>query len=347
MSIFPIDFLAPPSNMAPLMPNATITELPRQTSRTSRRKGALVKITHVKEGTIKSFDKTPIAYRFTDGKGVPIICCNGLGVSTFFWTYFVNHFRYKNPIVTWDYRGHGESGLNGNPKNYSIDALVKDCQAVLDHLKIKRAIFVGHSLGVQVALELYRRAPRRVAALIPCFGTYGQPMNTFYNNSLSKYIFEIVYWLATTFPGPGKIVGRVLLKNPFSFYLGGFLKMMHTGMMSKQDSDQYINHVLTVDPIFFFNLLKSAQEHTVEKDLKKIKIPMLIMAAEKDQFTPLWLSKKMHRLVPKSELLIIQNGTHAAIVEQPDLMNLRIEKFIKERLPKRPKTQKKVITLHY
>ncbi|OGP16160.1 MAG: hypothetical protein A2053_06200 [Deltaproteobacteria bacterium GWA2_50_8] len=306
--------------------------------KTQKRKGALVQLTNVKEGKVLSFDKTRLAYRSVGNKGYPIICCNGLGVSTFFWTYFENYFRFIHRVVTWDYRGHGNSELGDNPENYSIDALVKDCKAVLDHLNIQKAILVGHSLGVQVSLEFHRRYPDRVIALVPCFGTFGEPMSTFYNTSLSKYIFDLLYWFGVHFPAPGKMVSRLLLKNPFTFYLGGFFKVMHTGMMSKSDSERYIDHVLSVDPIFFLTLLKNAQEHSVEDNLKKIKIPTLVVAAEHDQFTPLWLSKKMHHLIPKSEMFIIQNGTHAAIVEQPDLMNLRIEKFIQERLPKRVRT---------
>ena len=303
--------------------------------KTEKRRGALVRLTNVREGTFKSFDGTKIVYRSVGNKGVPIICCNGLGVSTFFWSYFESYFRFKHQVVTWDYRGHGQSGLNGEPKNYSLDALVRDCEVLMDHLHIKKAIFIGHSLGVQVSLEFYRRNPHRVLGLATCFGTYGHPMDTFYNTALSKYLFDLVYWFGVNFPTPGKVVSRLLLKNPFTFYLGGFFKVMHTGMMSREDSERYIDHVLSVDPIFFLNLLRSAQQHTVEDILKKIKVPTLIVAAEHDRFTPLLLSKKMNRLIPNSELHVIQNGTHAAIVEQPDLMNLRIEKFIEERLSKR------------
>ena len=99
--------------------------------------------------------------------------------------------------------------------------------------------------------------------------------------------------------------------------------------------DRYIKHLLQVNPVFFTELLKSAQESTAEDILPEIKVPTLIIAGEQDQFTPLWISKKMHRLIPDSELMIIKNGTHAALIEQPELVNLRIEKFIKERLPEK------------
>jgi hypothetical protein len=50
----------------------------------------------------------------------------------------------------------------------------------------------------------------------------------------------------------------------------------------------------------------------------------------------------MHRLVPESELFVMHKATHAGLVEQPDLINLRIEKFIKDRVePRLQKASKK------
>lgn len=300
-----------------------------------RAKGKLISLINVREGLARSFDGTRIAYHSYGNGSLPIVCCNGLGVGAFFWVYLERMFRKSHQVVTWDYRGHGGSGLKKDPRNYSINALVHDCKAVLDALKIRKAIFVGHSLGVQVILEIYRRWPRRVAALIPCFGTYGHPMDHFYNTRLSRYLFKITYHLSQVFPKQSNFISSLLLDNPLSFYMGGLFKIMHTGMMKKEDIDRYTKHILAVDPIFFTRLLKSAQDHTAEDVLPAIKVPTLIVSGEHDHFTPMWISKKMNRLIPHSELFVMQNATHAGLVEQPDLMNLRIEKFINERLRKR------------
>jgi pimeloyl-ACP methyl ester carboxylesterase len=303
-----------------------------------RARGRLARLASVREGTVKSFDGTEIAWRSfgTALSGeTPIICCNGLGVGTFFWVYLERMFRTSRQVITWDYRGHGRSGLKKNRKNYDLPALVKDCKAVADHLKVKKAIFIGHSLGVQVLLEFYRKWPERVAGMIFCFGTYGHPMDNFYNTRLSRYLFEACYHIGLLFPKQSNWISHLLLDNPLSFWMGGILKIMNTGMVHKEDTDRYIKHVLSVDPTFFTMLLKSAQDHSAEDILKKIKVPALIIAGELDQFTPVWISKKMNHLIPKSELLIINKATHAGLVEQPDLINLRIEKFIQERIKKK------------
>ena len=297
-----------------------------------KRRGTLVSLTTLNEGYTRGFDGTKIFYH-SIGKGQPpIVCCNGLGVGTFFWVYLERMFRTKHQIVTWDYRGHGRSELKDNPNHHNLQSLVKDCKAVLDKLNLKKAVLVGHSLGVQVILEVYRKWPERVAGLVCAFGTYEHPMNYFYNSRLSRHFFELCYILGITFPRQGNWISRLLLKNPLSFWMGGLLKIMNTGMIHKEDCDRYINHILSVDPLFFTMLLKSAQDHSAEDILRNIKVPTLIITGDQDQFTPTWISKKMHRLIPDSELFSMHNTTHAGLVEQPDLVNLRIEKFIQERV---------------
>ncbi len=299
---------------------------------TEKKRGKLITLSFVKEGKIPSFDGTNIFYR-SFGKSHPaVVCCNGLGVGTFFWVYLERAFRMLHQVVTWDYRGHGKSELKKNPKNYGLQALVKDLKAVLDYHKIEKPVLVGHSLGVQVILEFYRRWPERVGGLILCFGTYGRPMDHFYNSKLSRYLFKVCYEIALAFPRESSLISRLLLKNPLSFFMGGVLKIMHTGMIDKKDTQRYIDHILSVDPVFFQMLLKSAQESSAEDMLRTIKVPTLVISGELDQFTPMWISKKMHRMIPDSELFIMHKATHAGLVEQPDLVNLRIEKFLTDRV---------------
>ena len=309
-----------------------MTEPATKVKISEKRRGALAALTMIEEGYVQSFDETDIYYHSVGQGSPPLVCLNGLGVSTFFWVYMEKMFRKSHRFITWDYRGHGKSELRHDKKNHTLKALVGDCAAVLNGLKVTSPVLIGHSLGVQVMFEYYRKHPKNVGAMIFCFGTYGHPMDHFYNLRLSRYLFRICYEIGTAFPKQSNLISQLLLKNPLSFWLGGLLKIMHTGMVNRDDMDRYIDHILSVDPLFFTQLLKSAQEHSAEDMLKKIKVPTLIITGEQDQFTPIWISKKMHRLIPDSEILIMPKATHAGLVEQPDLINLRIEKFLKERV---------------
>jgi len=301
------------------------------TAYTQKNSGRLAQMMRLKEGFTPSRDGTPIYYKSV-GWGFPIVLCNGMGVSTFFWKYLENSFKHDFQVITWDYRGHGRSEPPRDKNNVSVAALVEDCHAVCEELKVKKALFIGHSLGTQVVLEFYRRHPRMVGGIVSCLGTFGRPMDFFYNSPISKYIFEIFTSFGLVFPKQANFISQLLIRNPFWYQLGGLLKMINTGMADKNDAQQYIDHILSLEPLFFSKLSRSVQAHSAEDVLRKIKVPTLIMGGEYDTFTPLWLAKKMHRLIPKSEIFIVKRGSHAALVEQPELVNLRIEKFLRERV---------------
>jgi pimeloyl-ACP methyl ester carboxylesterase len=57
-----------------------------------------------------------------------------------------------------------------------------------------------------------------------------------------------------------------------------------------------------------------------------------VIAAERDTFTPPELAKAMADRIPGAELFVLRGGSHAAVVEQPEAIVLRMEKFLRERL---------------
>ena len=54
-------------------------------------------------------DDEQVLYWERHGEGPALVCCNGVGVSTFFWKYVVQEFASTHTVVLWDYRGHGKS----------------------------------------------------------------------------------------------------------------------------------------------------------------------------------------------------------------------------------------------
>jgi pimeloyl-ACP methyl ester carboxylesterase len=53
------------------------------------------------------------------------------------------------------------------------------------------------------------------------------------------------------------------------------------------------------------------------------------VAGERDLFTPLQRSREMASRIPRAELLVLREGSHAAMVEQPELLALTMEKFLR------------------
>lgn len=69
-------------------------------------------------------------------------------------------------LITWDLRGHGDSGAPDDPAQYSHDLMLGDMAALLDEAGADEAVLVGHSLGGFASLRFYLDHPERVRGLV-------------------------------------------------------------------------------------------------------------------------------------------------------------------------------------
>jgi pimeloyl-ACP methyl ester carboxylesterase len=72
----------------------------------------------------------------------------------------------ERQIITWDIRGHGQSGSPDDQALYTEAASVADMAAILDTQGIERAVIGGLSLGGYLSLAFNLARPERVAALM-------------------------------------------------------------------------------------------------------------------------------------------------------------------------------------
>ena len=46
----------------------------------------------------------------------------------------------------------------------------------------------------------------------------------------------------------------------------------------------------------------------------------------------MWCSEKVARTAPGAELMVLADASHAALIEQPETINHRVERFLRERV---------------
>ena len=98
----------------------------------------------------------------------------------------------KNHTVIWfDYRGHHNSQIPKDPSTLTINAIAQDVECLVDELKLPPATFLGHSMGVNVVLDLFRRAPKKVRALVLANGSARDPMETLFGTNLMQYALPL------------------------------------------------------------------------------------------------------------------------------------------------------------
>ena len=107
-----------------------------------------------------------------------------------------------------------------------------------------------------------------------------------------------------------------------------------TGIVDKrmpdQDLDAYLRHMGALSPIVFLKMAECMAAHSAGPYLRSIHAPTLVVAGERDVFTPMWCSEEIVREMPRAKLLVLREGSHAALVEQPEAVRDAVEGFLAE-----------------
>lgn len=101
---------------------------------------------------------------YTDeGKGTAIVLIHGFLENTTMWHKITPELSKRNRIITIDLLGHGKSDCLGYM--HSMEVFAETINTVLKHLRIRKCILIGHSLGGYVALAFAEKNPQKVKGL--------------------------------------------------------------------------------------------------------------------------------------------------------------------------------------
>lgn len=264
--------------------------------------------------------------------GPTVILSDGVVCDGFIWKYLWNELPNLGPVAHWNYRGHGRSASPVDPDRIQVVDFAADLDAVRTHLgDPSPTVLIGHSYGVQVSLEAYRLRPENVGGLVLCCGAPGNVTQTFHGtNVLAQVLPKLIKWVEDH----EALVRAFWARAPIdlSIRVAYLLKEVDVENMRKEDLRPYLEHIASVDPSFFFKVLHGAGEHSAEDLLSQIQCPVLVIAAERDTFTPPDLAERMAKTIPRGEFLVLKGGSHAALIEQPDIVRDAIQKFIQEKV---------------
>ena len=105
------------------------------------------------------------AISFSDiGKGTVVVLLHGFLENKKMWKDLVPSLAEKNRVISIDLLGHGETDCLGYI--HSMEENAEIVNAILSHLRIRKAIFIGHSMGGYVALAFAELHLNRVKGLI-------------------------------------------------------------------------------------------------------------------------------------------------------------------------------------
>jgi pimeloyl-ACP methyl ester carboxylesterase len=216
------------------------------------------------------------------GSGAPVILLHGgLGHS--------GNWGYQVPalvgagyqVVSIDSRGHGRSTRDARP--YTYELMASDLSAVMDVLYLKEASLVGWSDGACTALVFASKAPARVAGVF-FFGCNMDP------SGAKEFVFT-------------PIIGRCLNRH----------KQDYAQLSATPDQfDEFFEAV---------GLMQRTQPNYSAEELAQIKVPVMIVHSEFDEFIKREHAEYLALSIPNAEFILLPDVSHFAPLQRPGHFN--------------------------
>lgn len=185
----------------------------------------------------------------------------------------------------------------------SVGGLEKHVQRFIEYKNYNNVHLLGNSLGGHVALVHVLKHPERIKSLI-LTGSSG--------------LFE--NGMGDTYPKRGDYE-YIRKKTEVTFY--------DPAVATKELVDEVYEIVnQRIKAIKVIALAKSAIRNNLGDELKDIKLPTLLIWGNNDTITPPFVGKEFNKLIPNSELHLIDKCGHAPMMERPDEFNEILNGFL-------------------
>lgn len=234
------------------------------------------------------------------GQGPAILLTHGFGATSRMWDEQVEEFTDRFRMILWDLPGHGESRFPEG--KVSPKTLTGEMEAILDRMRVERAILMGLGLGGLLSLKFWRRHPDRVRALI----------------------------LIGTLPGLRSPALRAMANAQAEAAATALERDGLASMEGGAEVDPHL-HMSAQD------LAAAARALLIQKNegalpwLAEIGVPVLILAGGEDR-PHLTAADTMARTIPNARKVVVPRANHAANIHKPDAVNAAIRDFL-NRLP--------------
>jgi 3-oxoadipate enol-lactonase len=246
------------------------------------------------------------------GSGTPIVFIHPFTTSGYIWSFQVFEFARTNQCIIVDHRGHGRS--DKPQQGYAIKEIAADVIAVLDALKLPKAVFVGNSIGGMITMQINLDAPERVIGnVIVSSGTN----------------------LGAGMPPEAAQAFQTDLKGAFGGLVAGALSaktkrerpevvdMINAMFLVESNFPHFVFYASAGDPGGVFNW-------NITDKLKNIKAPTLIFAGEEDNATPVAANQLLADNIPNAKIKIMKDVGHFVEVEDPAYFNKELRGFLKQ-----------------
>ena len=263
----------------------------------------------------------------------PVLVFNyGLVCSNHHWKFQTEYFdNLGYQILIHDYRGHFQSTGAGDVKKITFQQMAKDVHDLCEFLGIQKALMLGHSMGVNVCLQLAKDYPSLVSGMVLISGTFINVKDVMFDSNLMEFITPFLNLGMEKYPGVFNKIWSTGGMNPIVreiIHTTGFNK----GKVSKEFIEIYLNRVGQLGAEVFFQLFNEMTRQNITGSLEQMAMPALVMGGHKDNVIPNHVQRTLATLLPNAETYFMKDGSHVPQADYPAMVNERIDLFIKQNL---------------
>jgi pimeloyl-ACP methyl ester carboxylesterase len=243
------------------------------------------------------------------GEGQPVLLLHGFPFNRSMWRGQAEFLSASYQVIKPDLRGHGETTVT---ETATMDEMASDVAALLDELKIERAVIGGLSMGGYVTLAFYKKFPQRVRALVLADTRPQADTNEakqIRQQQAVKALKEGMSPIAETLL-PKALAPKTLDEQP---EVAARVREMMLSMKPQGTAAALRG-------------MAAREDHT--KLLPQINVPALIIVGSEDAITPPDVSEAMQREISNSRLEIIEGAGHVSNLERPAEFNRAIREFL-------------------
>ncbi len=241
-----------------------------------------------------------------DPNGAPVLFINSLGTTLHLWDPILPHLPDGMRIIRYDMRGHGETEVP--PAPYTMGALVKDAEALLDHLNLKEVLVVGLSIGGMVTqgLAVKRLDLVRTMVLSNTAAKIGSP-------KMWEERIEAVHAQGLAALSQG------VMERWFSQDFQAQPELAHwKSMLEATPPEGYAGCCAAIQGTDFYTPTSG------------LRLPTLGIAGSEDGATPPDLVRETVELIPGARLELLRRTGHLPCVEKPAEYAALLTDFMKE-----------------
>ncbi|MEL6647075.1 MAG: 3-oxoadipate enol-lactonase [Pseudomonadota bacterium] len=241
-----------------------------------------------------------------DPNGPPLVFANSLGTDLALWDWVLPHLPNGLRVIRYDKRGHGQSTIPTPP--YTMGALVRDVEQLLDHLNVRGAVFVGLSIGGLIGQGLAAKRLDLVRALVLSNTAAKIGIRTLWDDRIADLRAR----------GLENVASDILLR----WFSRDFLTKGDVApwreMLTSQSLDGYIGCCEAIAGTDFYSATGA------------LRLPLLGIAGSEDGATPPDLVRETVDLVPGSRFELMRRIGHLPCVEKPEEYGALLSGFLKE-----------------